>query len=157
MKTILILLFTVSSYAQFGLYIPVNTRHFSDNNHIPYVKGQGGDMGFMASYFAKRTCYNAGVIRNSYGKTSLVLGIGLFKDIKKVRFSVMGGLASGYDLREFGGKLKMQEYFPEYIARSGIIPIVISSARIILYEGIGIQLNFSPAYVNTGICFKLDQ
>ena len=151
MKTIILLLLSTSMYAQYSFYLPKQTVHYYSDPS--FAENEGGDVGLIFTYNNGNLALSAGVLRNSYGVNSLVCMIGLEKSLKGFKIGLDVGLSSGYDLlfdkRVFTEQL-LDKITPKLLKDNGIIPLALVHVKIPLYKNSGLQVNISPAYINTG-------
>ena len=164
MKKILIilLLITTCGYSQnnkisYSIYLPIKTEHFNLHSE-PYVDGQGGNIGIIISRRINRetdniiyfTELNTGIVRNSYGKTSILAFTTIGFNIIKLDISSSIGLASGY----YGN---IDKDAPDFLVKSGIMPYL--TLNLTLKEGIKINnkiklspmVVISPIFINFGL------
>ena len=153
MKALIILILSVNCYAQVSIYQPKNTMHFKQSPR--YVDNQGGDKGLIFTYTNNNIAYSVGAIRNSYGCVSKVATIGFQRDFNRFSTVYSIGVANGYDMVFYRGYEGVFGVLPKFMKSNGIIPIVLATIKIPVYNNIGVQINVSPAYVNTGVYILL--
>jgi hypothetical protein len=155
----LLLLSGMCAKAQMSAYTPLFTRHLEKNKH--YTKHEGGNKGLLLSYERNNQIITGGFLHNSYGDLSIALAYGYTKNIWKMDMSISAGLISGYqklyeiDSTTIPEKQQMKN-MPKILRSNNIIPLVIASIRKPIYKNVGIQLNISPVYLNTGIYYKFN-
>jgi len=152
MKTIIMLLISISCYSQVSLYIPYETHHFDRDFIWQYADNQGGDKGLVVSYEISNLITTIGCIRNSYGGSSNLFLIGFKRDYNKFDVSLSIGGADGY--KRFY-KYYPNKPFPKFFKDNYIVPVALFTTRIKVYNNIGIQVNISPAYINYGFFIKI--
>tara|TARA_R110002051_G_scaffold319466_1_gene403570 strand:- start:254 stop:763 length:510 start_codon:yes stop_codon:yes gene_type:complete len=149
-----------------SLYVPLHTKHWVGGD---YASGEGGNIGLIATKTYKSQVFTLGVLRNSFGKTSFMIGYGLTKNFNKINLSFSGGFASGYKpfikrietIHEIiYGETVVVNYYKAITPRSifkgsGIVPYIIATIKIPIYKNVGLQVNLSPIYVNSGIYINL--
>ena len=69
--------------------------------------------------------------------------------------SISAGLISGYQ-KLYETEEQQMKGMPKILRSNNIIPLVIASIRKPIYKNVGIQLNISPVYLNTGIYYKFN-
>lgn len=152
---ILTLFLCFQGFSQVSFYVPVNTKHFVYSEKIPYVKGEGGNAGLLASYTVKNIIFGGGVMRNSYGYISRVAYIGVTRSINKISLSSVAGFADGYphygeeNKHKGGGRILL-------LHTNKITPVLLLVIKIPIYKGFGTQSNISPVYVNTGLYLDIN-
>ena len=152
MKTIILLLLSISAYGQITFYLPLKTNHFDTDELYRYAEDQGGNNGLVISYEYKSVIAAIGSITNSYGKSSGVLLLGYIKSLKNVDLSLSLGLASGYDKMY---EIDRESVDIDFFRRNNFVPVGLFSTRVKVYKNLGLQVNISPLYVNYGIYVKL--
>ena len=153
MKNLIIALFTtVSCYSQLTISVPLNTIHFEKSQF--FTRNQGGSKGLVLSWTKNHFTAGTGFFENSYGRTSKLLVSGYAFKVKYIDFSLVGGVADNYPSR-IENQFVANSYFSftEYktIEGSRIVPVLILTTKIKIYKSLGVQINISPAYVNSGI------
>jgi len=156
MKTLLIIIMisiTSIGYSQeeLSVYFPFKTKHTIQHPHI--VKGEGGDGGMIVSYsFKKQGIISGGVIRNSFGVNSVLIGGGIYKDLGCYKFVASAGFMSGYRIITMDPHTKFLGLsLPNFMKEPGIAPYMLLTMKIQVYKNLGIQINTGPEYVNCGI------
>lgn len=152
MKTIIIFLLTISCYSQITLNFPLNTIHFEESKY--FTEGQGGSKGLVISWTKKHFTAGAGFYENSYGRTSKLIVGGYAFLYKNVDFSVVGGIADNYPQ---GVKEVMVSFFEtkEELYGSRIMPMLMFTSKIQIYNNFGVQINVSPLFINTGVYLNI--
>ena len=164
-KTILkisILLMSVNMFSQMSFNIPLNTVHYKNKDY--YKSNQGGSYGLLASYSHKKYVFGLGLIENSFGRVSkiAVLGMNFNKFGANVGFVV--GVADNYpkEIKPFYkisvNKENINRVDVELTTKPvglTILPLAIAFIKIPVYKNMGVQINISPLYVNSGIYINL--
>ena len=161
MKTLIALLFTAVCYSQASIYIPANTTHYKDSK--AYAEGQGGNKGFVLSFSDNKRVLSVGVISNSYGDISRVIALGITRKINNLEIIGSVGFADGYEkayqrIIVNNGKSYLNTTpmkMPKILSNNGIMPVGLLSLKLPVKGCYGIQMNISPAYINTGIYLNL--
>tara|TARA_R110002049_G_scaffold83057_1_gene211149 strand:- start:518 stop:991 length:474 start_codon:yes stop_codon:yes gene_type:complete len=149
----LLLLSGICAKAQVSAYTPLLTRHLEKSKH--YAKHEGGNKGLIISYERNNQIISGGFLHNSYGDLSIALAYGYTKNIWKMDMSISAGLISGYQ-KLYETEEQQMKGMPKILRSNNIIPLVIASIRKPIYKNVGIQLNISPVYLNTGIYYKFN-
>ena len=152
MIKVIIFLVSVTCYSQFSFYVPLSTHHFDIDYLWQYADNQGGDKGLVLSYEYKSLITSIGSIRNSYGDVSNVFTIGLIKQIKENDISLSIGIADGYKRYYF---FYPDPKYPRVLINNNLVPILLLTTRIKIYNNVGLQFNISPAYINYGFYIKI--
>ena len=162
---LLAILITVNLHSQsnMSLYVPLHTQHWDGGKD--YTKGEGGNIGLIATKTFKKQIFTLGVLRNSFGKTAFVAGYGLTRQYGKINVSFSAGLSTGYKrfqkdiIKENkDGSLysSTRTVKPAAILKdAGVMIYVIASIKVPIYRNVGIQFNVSPIYINSGIYIDL--
>jgi len=162
---LLAILITVNLHSQsnMSLYLPLHTKHFDGGKD--YTKGEGGNVGIIATKTFRKQIFTLGVLRNSFGKTAFVAGYGLTKQCGKINVSFSAGLSTGH--KQFkediikeneDGSLydSVRTVKPAAILKgAGIMIYAIAAIKVPIYRNVGIQFNVSPIYINSGIYLDL--
>lgn len=151
--TLITILLSMSVYSQreLSMYVPFKTKHTIQHPEI--IEGEGGDRGVVLSYsFKKQGLLSGGVIRNSFGVSSVLIGGGIYKDLGCYKFVASAGFMSGYRIITTGARSKkIGKMLPGFMKRSGILPYVLLTMKVRVYKNFGLQINTSPKYVNVGL------
>ena len=153
MKNLIIALFvTVSCYSQLTVSIPLNTIHFEKSQF--FTRNQGGSKGLVLSWTKNHFTAGTGFFENSYGGMSKLLVSGYAFKVKYIDFSLVGGIADNYPKGVKTIKEPYGLYFykeKEVLYGSRLVPVLMLTTKIKIYKSLGVQINISPAYVNSGI------
>tara|TARA_R110000851_G_scaffold40951_1_gene102979 strand:- start:266 stop:760 length:495 start_codon:yes stop_codon:yes gene_type:complete len=164
MKNIILLLAilisaNIYSQSDISLYVPLNTKHWDGGEN--YTKGEGGNIGLIATKTYNEQIFTLGVLRNSFGKTAFVAGYGITRNYGKINVSFSAGLSSGYKrftvekINEAGEEYTVNVKPAAILKDAGIMIYVIAAIKIPVYKNIGIQFNISPIYINSGLYINL--
>jgi len=149
----------------FSFYVPQYTKHFNKSKRYDVngiFNSQGGNLGLAITYSKNKKHYSFGMIRNSYGDWSkfATVGVNLFENSKN-QLTLNLGLADNYK-GSYSQKVNRDIYekiFPKFMIENEMIAVVMATyKRDLINIGktkIGLQVNISPIYVNTGIFVKL--
>jgi len=149
-----------SQFEGLSIYFPKYTKHYESSTAFDNQKNgsEGGSRGFLATYSTKLTHYTYGKMENSYGSFSHYFLLGkTLKTFKTSQLSLHVGVADGYEASyaDKGVAEVFNKYLPKVMVNNDMMPMIALVYKQKLYKGIGIQLNVSPVFVNTGIYVQL--
>ena len=142
------------------IYAPQYTKHFKGNEYFAVKANgsEGGSEGFLITRSSKGLHFTLGKMENSYGDFSTygMFGITL-KENNRFQLSAHIGYADNYNKAYFNKKNSKMLYklLPESMARHSYIPVASLTYKYRITRGLGVQVNVSPAFVNTGIYIQL--
>ena len=154
-----------SDWKGFSLYSPQYTKHFVKSkkyNVNGALASEGGNNGIALTYSTSKMHYSAGYIKNSYGDWSkfVTVGITVLED-RNNQLTFNLGFADNYDAsysQEVNRK-KLEKFLPEVITNNKVMPVALLTYKrnlLTVYGAkIGLQVNLTPIYVNTGLFVKL--
>ena len=158
---VLTILISINSFSQsnISIYVPLNTKHWDGGKD--YTKGEGGNIGLIATKTYNEQIFTLGILRNSFGKTAVVAGYGITRNYGKINVSFSAGLSSGYKrftvtkIDENGYEYPVEVKPAALLKDAGIMVYVIAAVKIPIYKNVGVQFNVSPVYINTGLYINL--
>ena len=170
-------------HTEVKVYVPLRTYHYDRTPYMEYHDTEGGNIGAIGIY--RRTngkWFNdiqAGAVRNSYDKLSLLAQFGVGRSIGKFDASINLGLITGYKFLfadevhtgTVSGTWNGQPYeytytnviendnpnkgtLPSWMEKNGILP----SASLTLSYDLGIispLIAVTPQFINAGIVISL--
>ncbi len=148
-----------------SFYIPQYTQHFIKSERYDVngiFNSQGGNLGLALTYSKSKKHYSFGMIKNSYGDWSkfATIGFNIYENSKN-QLTINLGLADNYKgsySQEVNRKL-FEQIFPKFMINNKMIAVVMATYKKDLINigksKIGLQVNVSPIYVNTGLFLKL--
>lgn len=154
-----------SDWNGLSIYVPQYTKHFVENptyNVNGVFGSEGGNSGLALTYSVNKMHYSAGYIKNSYGDWSKFATIGItIVQNRNNQLSFNIGLADNYDAsyevqenREI-----LEKNLPALITNNNVMPVALLTYKrnltTIYGAKVGIQVNVTPIYVNTGLFVKL--
>lgn len=153
------------NWSGLSVYSPQYTKHFVENptyNVNGLLGSEGGNSGLALTYSVNKMHYSAGYIKNSYGDWSKFATVGItILENGKNQLSFNIGFADNYD-----ASYKVQEnrdalegFLPKFITNNNIMPVALLTYKrelLSVYGAkVGLQVNITPIYVNTGLFVKL--
>ena len=142
------------------IYAPQYTKHFSSHKlyHIKENGSEGGSEGFLLTRSSKGLHFTLGIMENSYGDFSRygMFGVSL-KETKRFQISAHVGIADGYDIAYYdrSNSRDLYKYIGETMADERFMPLVSLTYKHRITRHIGVQVNVSPAFVNSGLYVQL--
>jgi len=148
-----------------SVYSPQYTKHFVENptyNVNGVLGSEGGNSGLAFTYSVNKMHYSAGYIKNSYGDWSKFATIGItIVENRKNQLSFNIGLADNYDasyeVKE--NREVLEKNLPALVTNNNVMPVALLTYKrelLSLYGAkVGIQVNITPIYINTGLFVKL--
>ena len=155
----------LTQWEGFSFYVPQHTQHFNKSERYDVngiFNSQGGNLGLAITYSKSKKHYSFGMIRNSYGDWSkfATVGVNLFENSKN-QLTLNLGIADNYK-GSYSQKVNrdiFEKVFPKFMVNNEMIAVLMATyKRDLINIGktkIGLQVNVSPIYVNTGIFVKL--
>lgn len=146
------------------VYFPKYTKHYGltegyiGDIYKRYPNGsEGGTRGLIVSGTYRRFTLSLGAMENSYGTNSeyAIVGYSLYEN-DKIQISANVGVANGYQMA-YNQKRQAEiltNIMGENLAGKGYIPLGLVVAKYRVYKKVGVQLNFSPIFVNGGFYFQ---
>jgi hypothetical protein len=142
------------------IYAPQYTKHFkaSSNYAINEIGSEGGSEGFLITRSSKGLHFTMGIMENSYGNFSKYGMFGMsIVETNKIQLSAHIGVADNYNKAYWDRKTcdMLYKYLPYSWAYESLMPIAVMTIKHRITEHVGIQVNLSPAFINSGIYVQL--
>jgi hypothetical protein len=142
------------------IYAPQYTKHYK-GSRMYAVKAngsEGGSEGFLLTRSSKGLHFTLGIMENSYGDFSRygMFGVSL-KETKSFQISAHVGYATNYNKAYLSKKnsAKLYKYLPESMADASYMPLFTMTYKHRITKNVGVQVNVSPMFVNTGLYVQL--
>ena len=154
-----------SDWKGLSVYSPQYTKHFVENttyNVNGLLGSEGGNNGLALTYSANKMHYSGGLIKNSYGDWSKFATVGITivqNRNNQLTFNV--GFADNYDAsyKVQENRDALESFLPKFITNNNIMPVALLTYKrnlaTIYGAKVGIQVNVTPIYINTGLFVKL--
>ena len=142
------------------IYAPQYTKHYAPNRmYAVQANGsEGGSEGFLITRSSKGMHFTMGIMQNSYGDFSKYAMFGLsIKEGNKGQLSAHAGIADNYGKAycNWRNAETLHKYLGETMARERYMPLVSLTYKHRITKRVGIQVNVSPMFVNTGLYVQL--
>lgn len=148
-----------------SVYSPQYTKHFVENptyNVNGLLGSEGGNNGLALTYSSNKMHYSGGLIKNSYGDWSKFATIGItIVENRKNQLTFNVGFADNYDAsyKVQENRDALESFLPKFITNNNIMPVALLTYKRELLNvygaKVGLQVNITPIYVNTGLFVKL--
>jgi len=142
------------------IYAPQYTKHYKGSRmySVKANGSEGGSEGFLLTRSSKGLHFTLGIMENSYGDFSRygMFGVSL-KETKSFQVSAHVGYANNYNKAYYIEKNsdRLYKYLPESMARESYMPLFTMTYKHRITRNVGVQVNVSPAFVNTGLYVQL--
>lgn len=142
------------------IYAPQYTKHYKASKRYAVQKNgsEGGSEGFLITRSTKGMHFTMGIMQNSYGDFSKYSTFGLtLKEGNKAQLSAHVGLADNYNKAYHSQKnyRLLYKHLGETMASESFMPILSLTYKHRITKHMGVQVNVSPAFVNTGLYVQL--
>ena len=142
------------------IYAPQYTKHYKASKRYAVQKNgsEGGSEGFLITRSSKGLHFTMGIMQNSYGDFSKYSTFGVtLKECNKAQISAHVGLADNYNKAYYSQKNSrlLYKHIGETMASESFMPILSLTYKHRITKNMGVQVNISPMFVNTGIYVQL--
>ncbi len=142
------------------IYAPQYTKHYAPNRmYAVQANGsEGGSEGFLITRSSKGMHFTMGIMQNSYGDFSKYAMFGLtIKEGNKGQLSAHVGIADNYSKAYYFKKNSdlLYKYLGDTMASESFMPLVSLTYKHRITKHVGVQVNVSPMFVNTGLYVQL--
>lgn len=142
------------------IYAPQYTKHYTHSKRYAIQKNgsEGGSEGFLITRSSKGMHFTMGIMQNSYGDFSKYSMFGVtLKEGSKAQLSAHIGIADNYNKAYCSRKSSklLYKYLGDTMANERYMPLVSLTYKHRITKRVGIQVNISPMFVNSGIYVKL--
>ena len=142
------------------IYAPQYTKHYKGYKlyDVKANGSEGGSEGFLLTRSSKGLHFTLGIMENSYGDFSRygMFGVSL-KETKSFQVSAHIGYATNYNKAYFSKKNsdRLYKYLPLSMADASYMPLFTMTYKHRITKNVGVQINISPSFVNTGLYVQL--
>lgn len=142
------------------IYAPQYTKHYKGSKlYAVQANGsEGGSEGFLITRSTQGMHFTLGRMQNSYGDFSNYALFGMtIKETKRAQLSFHLGLADNYNKAYWHSNTRelLYKILPYSMHKNDMMPIASFTYKHRITKHLGVQVNISPAFVNTGLYVQL--